>query len=146
MVTRLALALLCIVGLATPALAGPILVTGAQAEMEADGTTADISMTITNTGSMPDRLYAVKSKVTSDVFFNAMSEEEEKELEAKGLEPTEALQFEVEPGEPLTLDESGAHMELRHLNQALEAGDSFLMTLFFETAGPVEVRVEVEEE
>lgn len=129
--------------LASPAYAGAIKVDKALAEVEDDGTTVDVFMNISNTGASQDRLYGVKSKIARVVALTAISEEEEKELEARGLETTEALAYEIEGGQRLVLSEDGAHIELRGLNRELDEGDTFMVTLFFENAGPVRVKVTV---
>ena len=145
MIKKLAMAAVCAIGLTAPAFAATIQVTDAEAEMETDGSTTDLFMTITNTGSTIDRLYAVRSKVAKVVAMSAISEKEEA-MEAAGKEGTQTLVMEVNPGERLVLHEDGPHIELRDLKKALKDGDSFMVTLFFERAGPVKVEVQVEEQ
>ena len=139
-------ALLLLAASAMPAFAGTITVSHAEAEMEDDGTTADVFMTITNTGSTTDRLYAVKTSAARKVILTSLSEEEEMKLEAHGEKAPRALGYDVTPGKPLVFNEDGAHIEILGLKKAYEPGDRFEVTLFFENAGRVRVMVTVEEE
>ena len=50
----------------------------------------------------------------------------------------------AEPAQPVTLKPGGAHIMLMGLNQPLQAGQSFPLTLTFEKAGQREVSVAVE--
>ena len=97
MIRKFTLALVCALGLASPAYAATIQVTDAEAEMEADNT-ADLYMTITNTGSTTDRLYAVRTRVAQIAKLVAVSEAEETAQKTAGEEITEAPTFQVPAG------------------------------------------------
>jgi len=138
------LALLLAVTLSAPALAGAIEVTGAEAELEHGGTAADIFLKIRNTGSVPDRLYAVKTPVAARAVLSSLGENEERQVEVRDQAIPRAMAYEVKPGEELRLHHDGPHISLRDLNRSLGEGHTFLLTLYFEQAGPVQVSVKVE--
>ncbi len=145
MIKKLALAAVCAIDLTSPAYAASIQITDAEAEMEADDT-ADLYMTITNTGSTTDRLYAVKTKVAKIAKLVAISEAEETAQKVAGEEMTDAATFEVPAGGSLVLSEDGFHIELQQMTKKFQEGDTIMVTLFFENAGGVKVELEVEEE
>lgn len=142
MIKKLALAAVCVIGLASPAYAASIQVTHAEAFFEADDNRFEVFMTITNGGATADSLYAVKSKVAKSSRLNVSSIAEEE----KGLENVQTTALSVEPGQPLILSEEGAHIELNDVKTQVEVGGTIMVTLFFENAGPIKVEVMVEEE
>jgi len=109
-----------------------------------EGTTdrGDLFMSITNNGSAPDRLYAVKAKkIAKKAVLEAGSEEEVLAGEEK-----QTASLEIKPGETQVLSEEGAHVELFGLKAPLKVGDTFEATLYFETAGKVKTTVTVKKE
>ncbi len=145
---RAALFAVCAIGLASPAYAASIQVDDAEAIYEADENTFEVFMTITNSGATADSLYAVKSKVAKSSRLNVSSIEEEHALEAKGEEAVQATALSVEPGQPLILSDEGAHIVLEDVKTPVEEGETIMVTLFFENAGPIKVKaiVKAEEE
>ncbi len=148
MIKKLALAAVCAIGLASPAYAAAIQIDDAEAIFEADENTFEVFMTITNSGATADTLYAVKSKIAKSSRLNVSSIEEEHALSAKGEEAVQATALPVEPGQPLVLSDEGAHIVLEDVTTQVEEGETIMVTLFFENAGPIKVKamVKVEEE
>ena len=146
MIKKLALAAVCAIGLASPAFAATIQIADAEAIFEADENTFEVFMTITNSGATADSLYAVKSKVAKSSRLNVSSIEEEHALEAKGEEAVQATALSVEPGQPLVLSEEGAHIVLEDVKTQVEEGETIVVTLFFENAGPIKVKAMVKAE
>jgi copper(I)-binding protein len=142
MIKKLALAAVCAIGLASPAYAASIQVTHAEAFFEADDNRFEVFMTITNSGATADTLYAVKSKVAKSSSLNVSSLEEEE----KGLESIQTTTLSVKPGQPLVLSEEGAHIQLEEVKTQVEVGETMMVTLFFENAGPIKVKVMVKAE
>ncbi len=135
---------LCLV--AAPAFAAGLQVEKAWAVMEShDGEVGvGVFMTITNSGSRPDRLYAAKSKVAKMVELRVDAHDRSHVLAAtEGKGHATALSFEIGPGETLRLGRDGRHLMLHDIRSPLRAGDSFDLTLFFEEGGPVKVAVPV---
>ncbi len=146
MIKKLALAAVCAIGLASPAFAASIQIDDAEAIFEADENTFEVFMTITNSGATADTLYAVKSKVAKSSRLNVSSIEEEHALEAKGEEAVQATALPVEPCLPLILNEEGAHIVLEDVKTQVEVGETIILTLFFENAGPIKVKAMVKAE
>ncbi len=146
MIKRLALAAVCAIGLASQTYAATIQIDDAEAIFEADENTFEVFMTITNSGATADSLYAVKSKVAKSSRLNVSSIEEEHALEAKGEEAVQATALPVEPGQPLILSDEGAHIVLEGVKTEVEEGETIVLTLFFENAGPIKVKAMVKAE
>lgn len=139
-------ALLISITLSTPAFADGIQITGAEAELEHGGTAADVFLNIYNTGKTADRLYAVKTPVAARAILSSLGENEERQVEVRNEAIPRALAYEVQPGEGLRLHHDGPHISLRELNRSLGVGHTFVLTLYFEQAGPVRVDVTVEDD
>jgi len=139
------LALLFSMTLSALAFAGEIRITEAEAELEHGGTAADVFLNIYNTSNVPDRLYAVKTSVAARAILSSLGENEERQVEVRQESIPRALAYEVKPGEELRLHHDGPHISLRELNRTLGAGHTFVLTLYFEQAGPVQVNVRVED-
>ncbi len=139
---HLALALAASVALTFPALAGTIQVEDAVAHIEEGGREADVFMAITNSGDMPDMLYAVKTKAATSVQLRVEGHDAEEAMEAAGETATTSMAFEVALG-ATSFDEDGSHIKLDDLTASFEEGDTFTVTLYFEQAGPVKVEVTV---
>lgn len=141
-ISKTLLSVTALLALTGPALADHIKVEDAEAEMmEGEIERGDIFMRIVNTGSRPDRLYAVRTPVAAKAKLENKSEQEV--LEGQEQEVTSFL---IKPGQTLELTEEGAHIELFGLKKRFESGESFSATLFFELDGSVSVNVTVEEE
>jgi len=91
-------------------------------------------MTITNTGSAPDRLLGGASGVAKEVQLHEMSMD-------KGVMKMRPLAggLEIKPGESVTLKPGGYHLMFVRLNQQLKQGETFKVTLEFAKAGKVDV-------
>ena len=93
-----------------------------------------------NTGSVADRLVAASTPVAARVELHTMAVDARgvmrmREIDGIALAPKAKLQ--MHPGGPM-------HLMLIDLKVPLKAGSSFPMTLQFERAGKVEVKVVVE--
>ena len=146
MIKKLALAAACAIGLAAPAYAASIQIADAEAIFEADENSFEVFMTITNSGATADSLYAVKSKIAKSSRLNVSSIEEEHALAAKGEEAVQATALPVKPGQPLILSEKGAHIVLEDVRTRVAEGETIIVTLFFENAGPIKVKAMVKAE
>ena len=136
----------CAIALASPAYAASIQIVDAEAVFEADENSFEVFMTITNSGTTADSLYAAKSKIAKSSRLNVSSIEEEHALEAKGQEAVQATSLPIEPGQPLILSEEGAHLVLEGVKTEVEEGKTITLTLFFENAGPIKVKAMVKAE
>lgn len=96
-------------------------------------------MTITNTGTAPDRLIGGSSDIAKSFEVHEMKMDggvmKMREL-AGGLE--------IKPGQTVTLDPSGYHVMFVELKDQLKQGDHFKATLQFAKAGKVDVDFVVE--
>ena len=143
-------ALLLLAASALPAFAGAIEIIDPIAHFVEDSTNGDhieIFMTINNTGSVEDRLYAVRTKVAKEAALNTL---EQKAGHGSGGGHDEAQMtmaaLAVPAGGEATLDEHGMHIMLTEPKRRYEAGETFTVTLFFEQAGRVTADVTVEED
>lgn len=96
-------------------------------------------MTITNTGTTPDRLIGGVTGISSSFEVHEMSMDGgvmKMRMLANGLE--------IKPGETVTLKPGGYHVMFMGLKDQLKQGDTFKGTLQFEKAGKVEVEYKVE--
>ena len=146
MIKKLALAAVCAIGLTSPSYAASIQIDDAEAIFEADENTFEVFMTITNSGATSDILYAVKSKIAKSSRLNLSSIEDEHALAAKGEEAVQVTALPVEPNQPLILSDEGAHIVLEDVKTQVEEGETIVITLFFENAGPIKVKVMVKAE
>jgi copper(I)-binding protein len=119
---------------------GPIEVSGAWARptIGAGGVTAAY-MTIANKGDAADRLNGARTPKAEMV-----------ELHQTTMTPDGVMQMRqveggllIEPGAELILAPGGTHLMLLGLEQALNAGEEFLLTLEFAEAGAVDVMIAV---
>lgn len=141
-ISRIFLSATALLVLAGPAFADHIKVEEVEGEMmEGEAGRGDIFMRITNTGSRPDRLYAVRTPIAAKALLENKSEQEVIEGQEQRV-----TSFLVKPGQTLELTEEGAHIELFGLKKQLKGGETFPATLFFEQDGPISVTVTVEEE
>ena len=84
-----------------------------------------------------DRLTGISTPIANEVTIHAFQE-------ANGVSRMVHLSdLDLPPGEPLTLAPGSMHLMLLDLGAKLEEGDSFPMTLSFETSADIEVEVPV---
>jgi copper(I)-binding protein len=95
-------------------------------------------VTLTNTGSAPDRLIGV----ATDAANKAQLHQSLSEDGVMKMRPVTAL--DLKPGEKVELKPGGYHIMLLGLKQPLVAGQSIPLTLEFEKAGKQFVSVAVE--
>jgi copper(I)-binding protein len=139
----IALAIAALTALTAPALAedfraGDLTVEQPWARASASLARAGAAyLSITNQGTRVDRLLRVASPVAKRASLHT-------HLMKDGImrmRPVKAI--EVDPGAPTVLKPGGLHIMLMGLKGPLKEGTMFLLTLTFETAGTVEVRVMV---
>jgi periplasmic copper chaperone A len=94
-------------------------------------------LSITNTGTAPDRLLSVSSTVAEKAELH----ENKTENGIMKMRPKAPVAF--KPGETVTLKPGGDHLMLMGLKQPLKEGDSITLTLIFEKAGAVQVTARV---
>ncbi len=100
--------------------------------------TGIVYLTVTNTGSAPDRLIAAETGAAQEVSFHASGGG------GDVMQMTEQPGgFTIEPGETLLLEPGGAHLMLKNLNHDLRPATTFKVTLSFEVAGDIELEVTV---
>jgi copper(I)-binding protein len=85
-----------------------------------------------------DRLVSVSTPVAKKAELHTMT------TEGGVMKMRPLAGIDVAPGQPVTLKPGGAHIMLMGLNQPLQAGQSFPLTLSFEKAGQREVTVAIE--
>jgi periplasmic copper chaperone A len=96
-------------------------------------------MTITNIGTVPDRLIDGATDIASRFEIHEMSMDNgvmKMRMLPKGLE--------IKPGETVTFKPGGYHVMLMGLKQQLVQGQHFKATLEFEKAGKVDIDFAVE--
>ena len=95
-------------------------------------------MTIANKGKDPDRLIKVTSPAANLVQIHEMAID-------GGIMKMRAVQgVDLKPGATVELRPGGFHVMLDGLKQPLKRGDQIPLTLTFEKAGSIEVKVDVE--
>lgn len=105
--------------------------------MRAGGTGAGF-MTIRNTGTLPDRLLSARSAIATAVELHTHI----REGDVMRMRPVPAI--DLPPGQEVRLLPGGLHLMLIGLASALDQGGSVPVTLVFERAGEVEIRLAVE--
>ncbi|HEC21568.1 MAG TPA: copper chaperone PCu(A)C [Chloroflexi bacterium] len=98
-------------------------------------------MVIRNTGSEDDALIAADSDIAGAVEIH---ETMMMEGDMMGMQPVESIP--VPAGGSVTLEPGGYHIMLIDMREPLEAGQTVMLTLTFEKAGPIEVQAEVREQ
>lgn len=96
-------------------------------------------LTITNTGSEPDRLIGGSSPVAKEFEVHEMSMDHG----VMKMRPVDGG-LEIPPGKTVTLKPGGLHAMFVGLNQPLKQGDKVPATLEFAKAGKVQVEFLVE--
>jgi copper(I)-binding protein len=129
-------------GVARDASAGDIEITHPFATPSLPGTTTGAAYfsTLENTGTRPDRLVRAATPVAARVELHTMSVDAQgvmrmREVDAIALAPKASIS--MRPG-------AGFHLMLIGLKQPLKEGETFPMSLQFEHAGKVEVKVVVQ--
>jgi copper(I)-binding protein len=105
--------------------------------MRAGGTGAGF-MTIRNTGSTPDRLLSARSPLATVMELHTHI----RDGDVMRMRPVPAI--DLPPGQEVRLVPGGFHLMLIGLTAALEQGGGVPVTLVFERAGEVEIRLAVE--
>ncbi len=95
---------------------------------------------IHNTGDEDDRLVAAKADISKMVQLHTHIAEADGVM--KMVEVPEG--FPVPAGGDHALARGGDHVMFMGLNQPMQQGDTFTLTLIFEKAGPIEVEVGVD--
>jgi periplasmic copper chaperone A len=94
-------------------------------------------LTLLNLGREPDRLLSVSGEVAETIELHAHL------MENNVMKMRKVDAIEVVPGEPTVLRPGGLHIMLIGLKKPLVAGQVFSLTLRFEKAGEMPVRVTV---
>lgn len=96
-------------------------------------------MTITNTGTAPDRFVGGSTDISKGFELHEMK----MEGGVMKMRPV-AGGLEIKPGQTVKLDPSGYHLMFTGLKEQLKQGERFKATLNFEKAGKVPVEFVVE--
>ena len=96
-------------------------------------------MTITNTGSAPDRLVGGATDIAKRFEIHQMKMDNG----VMRMRPVPGG-LEIMPGQTVELSPAGLHIMLVRLNKQLNQGDHFKVKLTFEKAGTVDVDFTVE--
>ncbi|WP_137045180.1 copper chaperone PCu(A)C [Pseudolabrys sp. FHR47] len=96
-------------------------------------------MSITNTGSAPDRLVGGSTGISSSFEIHEMSMD-------GGVMRMRMLKdgLVIKPGETVMLRPGGYHVMFMGLKQQLKQGETFKSTLQFEKAGKVDIEYKIE--
>ena len=95
-------------------------------------------LTIENRGKDPDRLVGVASPVAGQVAIHEMA------VEGGVMKMRAVRGVDLPPGAKVQLRPGGYHVMLESLKQPLKAGDAIPLTLTFEKAGSIDIKVPVE--
>jgi copper(I)-binding protein len=104
----------------------------------ANAKTGAAYMTVANTGNTEDRLVNAASPVAERVELHTHA------MDGDIMRMRRIAALEVHPGEPAIFQPGGHHVMLFGLKAPLREGQSFPLTLVFERAGSLEVRVAVQ--
>ena len=96
-------------------------------------------MEIRNSGSQPDKLLAISTKVAQRVEMHVT------ERAGEVMKMRQVKAFEIPARESYTLRPGSSHLMLVDLAQPLKKGERITMTLRFERAGEVPIELEVQE-
>lgn len=94
-------------------------------------------LVLVNTGTDADRLIAADSAVSERAELHTHT------MDDGVMRMRQVDAIEVSPGTPTVLEPGGLHIMLMGLKKPLEEGESFRMTLTFETAGDVAIDIPV---
>ena len=119
---------------------GSIVITQPWARATPKGaSTGAAYMTITNTGSAPDRVSCVSSDVSAECQIHIMTMEGSV-MKMRRVEGG----LEIKPNETAAFKPSALHLMLIHLKHSLEQGKTVKVMLNFDNAGTVEVGYPIE--
>jgi copper(I)-binding protein len=136
---RLALtALLGLAGGARAQEAGGLRIEAPWSRAAGAGRTGAGYLTITNTGTAPDRLVAARAGIARAVELHTHLHE------GGVMRMRPVLAVDLPPGQTVTFGPGGLHLMLLELQAPLNQGESVPVTLVFERAGEVEVRLAVQ--
>ncbi len=96
-------------------------------------------MTITNTGSTPDKLVGGSTSISKELEVHEMTMDNG----VMKMRPVSGG-LEIKPGQTVKLDPAGYHIMFVGLNGQLKEGDHFKATLEFAKAGKVDVDFVIE--
>jgi periplasmic copper chaperone A len=114
---------------------GPIKITDPWARATPKGASSGAGyLTITNNGTVPDRLSCASSDVSAQCQIHSMVMDNG----VMKMRPVEGG-LEIKPGETVTLKPGGNHLMLMDLKHPLEAGKFAIATLQLEKAGTIKV-------
>lgn len=109
-------------------------------EVSATAHAVEVYLTVTNTGETADRLVAAEAHFAEAAVFQASVLADDGSLKVR-----EVASVEIGAGQQVTFKPGGIVIVLNDVQQSLMAGDRFHLDLTFETAGTLEIDVEVEE-
>lgn len=118
--------------------AGPLRISAPWTRAAGAGATGVGYMTIRNTGTTPDRLVAARSAAAGATELHTHI----RDGDVMRMRPVQSI--ELPPGQEVKLQPSGLHLMLVGLKAPLQRGGRVPVTLVFEKAGEVEVRLSVE--
>lgn len=97
-----------------------------------------VFLSVENKGDRADRLLTVSTPVAGTAELHQMV------MDAGVMRMRAVAGLDVKPGDRLVLKPGAYHVMLTELKRPLQAGETFPLTLGFEKAGSIEVKVEVE--
>ncbi|MEO8344133.1 MAG: copper chaperone PCu(A)C [Betaproteobacteria bacterium] len=95
-------------------------------------------LTIENRGKDADRLVGASSPVAGQVEIHEMA------MDGGVMKMRAVKEVDLPPGAKVQLRPGGYHVMLQSLKQPLKAGDAMPLTLTFEKAGSIDIKVQVE--
>jgi copper(I)-binding protein len=96
-------------------------------------------MEIKNTSSQDDRLLDVKSKVAKRVELHTHIKSDDGVMKMRRVDDG----FLISGNDTLRLERGGRHIMFMGLSQPFVNGESILITLFFESAGPLDLEIPI---
>jgi len=118
--------------------AGDLVITRAWSRAAGQGGTGVGYLTITNRGSVPDRLLSASSPAAGRLELHSHAHE------GGVMRMREVPAIEIPPGETVTLQPGGLHLMLMGLKQPLRQGETLPVTLRFARAGEVQVALAIQ--
>jgi periplasmic copper chaperone A len=118
--------------------AGDVVITAPWTRAAGQGQNGAGYLTLRNTGSTPDRLLAAESPAARVVELHTHI----RDGEVMRMRPVNAIA--LPPGQAVRLEPGGLHLMLIGLTRPLLRGESVPVTLRFERAGSIELRLSVE--
>lgn len=96
-------------------------------------------MEIKNTSSQDDRLLDVKSKVAKRVELHTHIKSDDGVMKMRRVDDG----FLISGNDTLRLERGGRHIMFMGLSQPFVNGESIVITLFFESAGPLDLEIPI---